>query len=98
MKWAIESQIVQMAGSPADVVAGDLRYDTGVAPWMGWGPYLWAAGTHTRLDGLTWVASDFGGDGTHPSSGGAQKVATMLLTFFKTSPATRCWFLAGETC
>jgi hypothetical protein len=97
-KWAIESQIAQMTGRPDDGRAGDLRYDTGVAPWIAWGPYPWAAGTRARSDGLTWAVSDFGNDGTHPAIGGVQKVGTLLLTFFKTSPVTSCWFLAGQTC
>jgi len=98
IKWVIESQVVQLEGGVADGRAGDLRYDTGVAPWTGWGPYLWAAGTSARSDGLTWVVSDFASDGTHPAIGGRQKVGTILLTFFKTSPVTSCWFLAGQTC
>lgn len=97
VKWAVESQIAQAGGAAAGR-AGDLRYDTGIAPWMAWGPYLWAAGTTPRSDGLTWVTSDFASDGTHPATSGRQKVATALMTFFKTSPVTNCWFLAGQVC
>jgi hypothetical protein len=98
VKWAIESQIDQAAGGAGDGRTGDLRYETGIAPWMAWGPYLWAAGTDARGDGLTWVVGDFAADGTHPATPGREKVATMLLTFFKTSPVTACWFLAGQAC
>lgn len=98
VKWAIESQIVQMEGGAADTRPGDLRYDTGVAPWMAWGPYPWAAGTRARSDGVTWSTGDFWTDGTHPATSARQKVGAMLLTFFKTSSVTSCWFLAGQTC
>lgn len=98
VKWAIESQITQMAGGAADARAGDLSYAAGVAPWLAWGPYLWAAGTSARSDGLTWVVGDFNTDGTHPATSGRQKVGAQLLTFFKTSSVTSCWFLAGQTC
>jgi hypothetical protein len=98
VKWVIESQVEQMAGRPGDGRAGPLRYDDGTAAWTAWGPYLWAAGARPRSDGLTWVASDFTADGTHPAASARQKVGALLLAFFKTSPATRCWFVTGASC
>jgi len=32
-------------------------------------------------------------DGMHPSPSGKQKVARMLLNFFKTDPPARKWFV-----
>lgn len=98
VKWLIQAQIDQMRnGSISDARAGDLNYDT-AAPWIAWGPYPWANGMNARSDGLQWQSTDFMSDGTHPSSTGRAKIGTMLLTFFKTSQWTACWFLAGSTC
>jgi len=98
MKWLIQAQIDQMAsgGTIVDVRAGDLNYNTAV-PWIAWGPYLWADGVNPRSDGLTWLRTDFDGS-VHYSPAGVEKAASLLLTFFKTSPQSRCWFLTGETC
>ena len=97
-KWVIESQIAQMAsGAVAAGEYGDMSYERG-APWMAWGPYLWADGSAPRSDGLFWLVSDLQNDGTHPSQSGQQKVGRELLQFFKTSPVTRCWFLAVAGC
>jgi len=91
------AQIRQMAGAGIDRVAGNLDYNA-VAPWIGWGPDLWARGSTPRSDGLRWLSQDFTNDGVHPSASGVQKVGALLLRFFKASPQTRCWFVIGGVC
>jgi hypothetical protein len=94
VKWIVQAQVDQMrTGGIVDPHAGDLNYNA-VAPWIAWGPYLWANGTTPRSDGLVWLQSDFQSDGTHPSASGVQKVGAMLLSFFKNASTTRPWFLA----
>jgi len=63
------------------------------APWLSWGPYLWANGMHARQDGLQWFREDFAQDGTHPSEQGRYKVARLLLDFFSTDESAMPWFL-----
>ena len=91
VKWLIEAQI---NGEP------QLNYDPAqgevAAPWLAWGPYLWADGLTPRSDGLTWACDEFADDGTHPGDPARDKVATMLLDFFKTDETARVWFLEGE--
>ena len=66
----------------------------GSAPWLSWGPYLWADGIRPRNDGFAWERSDFDPDGVHPSEQGALKVATRLFEFFESDPTARPWFLS----
>jgi hypothetical protein len=87
MKKIIESQI---NGDPQLAYTGV----TAKSPWLAWGSYLWADGTNPRSDGLTWICpDDYATDGTHPSTIGRQKVANILLNFFKTDSTTCPWFL-----
>ena len=99
VKWLIEAQIRQMqaGGVIQDSRAGDLNLNTGT-PWLGWAAYLWADGTTPRSDGVVWLRNDIATDGVHPSQSGQAKVGAMLLAFFKSSPYTRCWFVAGGAC
>lgn len=99
VKWLIAAQVKQIATGVVDSIAGSLDYRTGEAPWLAWGPYLWAAGTTPRqADGLVWQQSDFAQDGTHPAQSAVQKVGLQLLTFFKTSEFTSCWFVTAGSC
>ncbi len=87
-KWIIASQISGSAELNYDAVRGPVR-----APWLAWGPYLWADGVKARKDGLTYLRADLRpDDGTHPSAEGTEKVARQLLQFFKTDRTARLWF------
>ena len=93
VRWLIQGQI---QGDP------DLLYDDagGVpkVPLLLWGPYFWADGTLPRKsDGLVWERKDVAGDGTHPSDSGRQKVAGMLLKFFKEDALASTWFVKNQT-
>jgi PKD repeat protein len=76
---------------------GDLNFDPKrgpvVAPWLSWGPYLWANGNTPRSDGFSWPITDVQADGIHPSANGDYAAATQLLAFFETDPTATPWFL-----
>lgn len=95
VKWLIEAQIDQRRTGLIDPELGDLSAP--VAPWLAWGPYLWANGTSPRSDGLVWTRADFEGDGTHQSQSGERKEAALLLSFLKNEPTAKPWFLAKGT-
>jgi hypothetical protein len=89
VRWLIEAQMTNDPNLNYDPARGEVK-----APLLLWGPYLWADGVKPRQsDGLVWLREDLGPDGTHPSTSGRQKVAEMLLTFFKTDPTAKQWFL-----
>jgi hypothetical protein len=98
VKWAIESQMAQELGRLPNPDAGDLSESSGLAPWVAWGPYFWSRGPAPRTDGVAWLQSDFDGGGSLLSLSGESKIASLLFDFFKSSPFTRCWFLAGPAC
>ncbi|MEO7145620.1 MAG: hypothetical protein ABI165_19160, partial [Bryobacteraceae bacterium] len=76
------------------LIADRIAQDGASAPWIAWGPYLWADGVKARNDGLSYDRADYGPDGTHPSLSGREKVAKLLLHFLKTDPTSRPWFSA----
>jgi hypothetical protein len=90
VKWLIEEQLKGDAALNYDPAKGTVK-----APWLSWGPYLWANGTSKRADGLFYEEGDFAGDGTHPSARGQRKVADLLLTFFKSDATAKPWFVRG---
>src|SRR5439155_512616 len=89
VRWLIQDQI---KGNPR--LNADLKQGKVVAPVLLWGPYLWADGiTPRKSDGLVWERKDLGQDGVHPSPAGGEKVADLLLKFFKTDAGAQKWFL-----
>lgn len=94
VKWLVQAQIAQNNGGAPHPIAGDLS--PAVAPWIAWGPYIWADGESPRSDGLVWTCADFEPDGLHPSASGRRKVGEMLLGFFLREPAVRTWFRADQ--
>ena len=89
VKWLIEQQISGSAALNADPNAGPVR-----APWLLWGPYLWANGTSPRSDGLVWTPNDLESDHVHPSPAGEQQVARLLQQFFATDTTAAPWWRA----
>ncbi len=88
VKWLVQDQLDGRADVNFDPARGEV-----LAPWLSWAAYLWADGLTPRSDGLVWRCEDFQDDGTHPSPSGRDKVADMLLGFFKSDPTTVPWFV-----
>jgi hypothetical protein len=92
VKWLIEDQIKGNVGLNYDTDTG-----TVYAPWLSWGPYLWADGLAAEHEGLVWEQSDFSFDGTHTSPSGQAKVAGQLYHFLRTDETAVPWFLSTES-
>jgi hypothetical protein len=90
VKWLIERQIKGESGLNFDAGKGEVR-----APWLSWGPYLWANGSKKRADGFSYQPGDFtANDGTHLTASGMDKVGRLMLQFFQNDSTARAWFLA----
>jgi hypothetical protein len=88
-RWLIRDQIRGDAALNYDETRGPAK-----APLLLWGPYFWADGvTPRKSDMLVWLRSDLSGDGVHPSTTGREKVARMLLEFFRTDETAKPWFV-----
>jgi hypothetical protein len=94
-RWMVVGQQIMMrqGGEYWDTRIGDLNYEKGIAPWIAWGPYLWANGTTPRSDGLTWQRDDFLANGESLSEQGAHKAASLLFDFLLHEPTATNWFL-----
>ena len=89
VRWLIRDQIAEDKALNFNANNGAVK-----APLLLWGPYLWADGTTPRKsDKLTYVRDDFAADGTHPSEMGRDKVARVMLHFFKTDSLAKPWFV-----
>ncbi|MBS0207066.1 MAG: hypothetical protein JSS49_29670 [Planctomycetes bacterium] len=87
-RWLIQDQISGAAALNFNPDLGTVK-----APVLLWGPYLWADGTTPRqADKLIYNREDLAGDGTHPSEAGRDKVARVMLQFFKSDSLAKGWF------
>jgi hypothetical protein len=97
-RWVILGQIEFMhKGEMWDPRIANLSYEQGMAPWVTWGPYLWANGETPRSDGLVWLRSDFEADGATLSEAGAHKSAGLLMKFLLSEPTAAGWFSPATT-
>jgi hypothetical protein len=88
-RWLIQSQIKGDPQMNYDPARGEVK-----APFVLWGPYLWAQGnTPRKLDGLAWTVNDVRADHLHPNESGTKKTTTLLMNFFKTDAGASHWFL-----
>ena len=88
VKWLVEQQITGDKSLNFDPARGEVK-----APWLSWGPYLWANGSTKRKDGFSFEPDDFtANDGTHQSPSGQRKVGQLLLKFFESDSTTKSWF------
>ena len=89
VKWLIEEQLRGAAALNFDSQKGAVK-----APWLSWGPYLWANGDRPRKDGFVFAYDDYrDNDRMHHSADGMRKMGGQLLQFFKTDATTKSWFL-----
>lgn len=87
VRWLIQEQLEGLPSLNYDPDEGPVE-----APYLVWGPYLWADGENPREDGFVWLQEDLAGDCTHPSSSGTQKIASMLMSFLMNDPTAYPWF------
>jgi hypothetical protein len=93
VKWLIDEQIAGDARLNFDPAKGEVK-----APWLSWGPYLWANGDRPREDGFAFVLDDFReNDRMHHSAEGMKKMGGELLKFFQTDATTKSWFNRRST-
>jgi hypothetical protein len=89
VRWLIQDQIQGEKELNHNPDQGEIK-----APVLLWGPYLWADGTKPRAsDKLVYTREDLAADGTHPSQAGRDKIARVMLEFYKTDPLAKTWFL-----
>jgi hypothetical protein len=89
VRWLIQRQMNRDKALNYDASRGNVR-----AAVLLWGPYLWADGvTPRKADRLMYRREDLAPDGTHPSQIGREKVAKLMLNFFKTDPLAKPWFV-----
>jgi hypothetical protein len=89
VKWLIDRQIKGEADLNFDAKKGDVK-----APWLSWGPYLWAKGSTKRADGFSYEREDFSPkDGTHHTDAGSEKIGRLMVRFFQSDTTSRPWFM-----
>jgi hypothetical protein len=89
VKWLIEEQLRGESELNFDSAKGEVK-----APWLSWGPYLWANGDRPRKDGFVFAYDDFReNDRMHHSAAGMRKMGAELLKFFKSDETARPWFV-----
>jgi hypothetical protein len=54
--FAVQRIIVAQINASPDATGGSGTVDVASAPWVDWGPYLWADGENPRSDGLFWCS------------------------------------------